>query len=131
MSQRKIDYYELSFDEERQIAVKMWETIKREIKRHPYIEVWTLKEKFIKKTFLMTKDNYQRFIWLNDCILCDFSERCRSCPLYRIDRGLTCGDRGSAYAMVCNRSVDIETRLAYCDTIIKAINMLEKPSWRR
>lgn len=125
MSQKKIDYYELTFDEEKEVAVKMWQYIKWYITRHPYSSVCLIKDKFVRKTFLMKPDNYQRFVWYNDCILCTYVPDCLACPLKHIDRH-PCMHHNSAFSRVDNQNLDMKDRLAACDVIIKAIRLLEE-----
>lgn len=125
MSQKKIDYYDLTFDEEKEVAVKMWQYIKWYITRHPDKPIHFIKEKFIKKTFLMKDDNYQRFVWYNDCILCTYVDTCSHCPLNKIDKH-TCNDSKSAYSRADDKYLNIKDRLAACDTIIRAIRLLEE-----
>ena len=126
MSQKKIDYYSLSFDEEKEVAVKMWQYIKWYITRYPDESLGFIKEKFIRKTFLMEDNNYQRFVWYNDCILCTYVDTCSHCPLNKIDNHHDCSDIGSAYSLACDKYLDLKDRLAACDVIIRAIRLLEE-----
>ena len=125
MSQKKIDYYSLSFDEEKEVAVKMWQYIKWYITRHPDASISFIKDKFIRKTFLMNEDDYQRFVWYNDCILCTYIDTCSHCPLNKIDKH-DCNDSKSAYSIADNHDLPLKDRLAACDTVIRAIRLLEE-----
>ena len=73
----------------------------------------------------MKPDNYQRFVWYNDCILCTYVPNCLECPLKHIDRH-PCMHRNSAFSRADNQKLDMKDRLAACDVIIKAIRLLEE-----
>lgn len=119
-----IDYYSLSWEEEKQVAVDMWEYIKKRIRRGSKVSIGEMKADFIKQTFLNDEENYQRFVWWNDCILCDNVSTCSTCPLAKID--LPCYEPASAYDVVCSRFSTLDDRIRACDKIIKAIKILKE-----
>ena len=128
---KKIDYFSLSFAEEKKIAIKMWREIKLKMVKHPTWDVSAMKADFISKTFIMDDDDYQRFVWYNDCILCEYSRNCDFCPLRLVDDNMACMDTFSAYSMANNKSMNMDARLEACDRIIEAIKLLEKPEEER
>ena len=121
---KRVDFYSLSFEQEKKIAIQMWKTIKRHIVKDPDERVFNMKDTYISRRFLIDDFHYQRFVWYNDCILCEHVTSCKECPLARI--GGDCINSDSAYSVVCDNEAPVEERLANCDLIIHAIKMLKE-----
>ena len=121
---KRVDFYSLSFEQEKKIAVQMWKTIKRHIMKNPDEKVVNIKDEYISRRFLNDDAEFQRFVWYNDCILCEHVHACDVCPLSRI--GGACIDSDSAYSVACDNEAPVEYRLEMCDLIIRAIKMLKE-----
>ena len=122
MSQKKIDYYELTFDEEKEVAVKMWQFIKKWYVKHPdtYMHPMHLKDEFC--TYYYEKTG-QLINWEAHCILCDifYEDACNGCTLYKKD-DMFCSD----YFKLSDADFPFHMRPSVCDRIIEAIKSYEE-----
>ena len=113
----------LSFEEEKQLAIEMWEFVRLcQTDLCTGYDATTLKRKFLK----MKRDVGILIAWKDDCILCNHTCSCFDCPLFK-DTDCNCGNDDSPYDIVehpdDHQYYEIDDAI---DTIISAIRELEE-----
>jgi hypothetical protein len=97
---------------ERQLAIQMWEEIKRFIMSSPEGSVKTFKQTFCRD---------HELFWNCSCWFCQYIKDCNKCPImgcYIFNRSNLNGS--NLYSRVLC-AVSIEERLDACDKIIRAL----------
>lgn len=106
---------------QKNIAVKMWQFVKRWYAKHPieYRHPMWIKFDFCNDYFEKTG---QKIDWEANCILCEkfHDDGCRGCSLYN-DDDMYCYD----YFKLSDVNFPLHMRPAICDKIIEAIKSFE------
>ena len=95
----------IQMTKERKLAIQMWQGIKNEIAKNPYLSdigIYRLKQKFCIQHKLQ---------WNCHCWFCQYIPNCRQCPLRNC----------FVYHIVCTSWNNKEMRLEACDIIIAAL----------
>ena len=119
-----------SFDEEKALAVEMWEFVRYMM----IVEDNVYDAEHWKRAFLDYKRECGVDIeWLDRCFLCDKCADCYACPLYDLGQDRPCGaetcddEYDTPYGVVQNYSEhDIGEIDEAIDTIISAVKSLEE-----
>lgn len=109
--------------EDKDIAIGMWESIRDDWLKNPWVPLITYKHTFLSKFGYANK-------WTSDCLLCEFYSyyedgipypysACKQCPLGN------CAERSAAYYRVWCWELPLQDRIDACNEIIKCIEDIE------
>ena len=104
---------------ERKLAIKMWEEVKERIPL--WYETYNKDIVCVLKRFKGDFCFRNKLSWDNNCWFCQYiCSECDRCPL----KSCEYNDPTTAWARIVNAETSLETKLAACDDIIKALGGL-------
>lgn len=102
---------------ERRLAIRMWRKIKNELSAGRMDKMQDMP--MFKINFCQSNG----LKWKSQCWFCHYIQDCKKCPISELDRSgnIGCFSSNAPYKMVCNKKLDLNSRLGAADEIIKAL----------